>query len=120
MSQEKTTTIDGKETRVVAKKLTFFDVQAVATHMTHGGLDFSDYWRHAFVNWLHYDPPVSVMDLTPEEGQVLARMLPDPNQVIEWLVFREAKLPQSNNSSTVAPRPTQSNFATDEKGWSTF
>ena len=73
--------------------------------MTHGSLDFSNYWRHAFSHWLSYTDPdgrsieIDIENLSPEDGQVLANLLPNPNQVMEWLVFREAKLVKSNTSS---------------------
>ena len=74
--------------------------------MTHGSLDFSDYWRHAFSHWLSYTDPdgrsieIDIEDLSPEDGQTLANLLPNPNQIMEWLVFREAKSDKSSTSST--------------------
>jgi len=56
--------------------------------------------------------------LSPEVGQRLAALLPEPAQVMEWLVFREAKSAASNTSFTGAV--WSSDFATNEKGWSTF
>jgi len=91
---------------ITAKRLTFFDVQAVAPLLMDGTMDFSQYWRHAFNNWLTYtDPDGSIISLdidtlSPTDGAKLATLLPDPSQVMEWLVFREAKSHLSNSSST--------------------
>ena len=110
--------IGGLPYQISAKRLTFFDIQKVAPLFMNGNLDFSDYWRYAFNNWLLYDDYFDMESLTPEEGKALAELLPDPSQVMEWLVFREAKSVTSNNLSTVNPSLTD--FATNEKGWSTF
>ena len=79
---------------------------------------FSNYWRYAFYNWLRYNPSIEVESLTPEEGKALADLLPEPSQVMEWLVFREAKSATSNDTSITEVSTTD--FATNEKGWSTF
>ncbi len=117
--------IDGKAYTILTKKLTFFDVQAVAPLLAQGSLDFSAYWRHAFTKWLEfYDAKdqcaeyPDIEGLSPEVGQRLAALLPEPAQVMEWLVFREAKSAASNTSFTGAV--WSSDFATNEKGWSTF
>mgnify|MGYP003109091710 CR=1 FL=1 len=117
--------INGKQYIVEAKGLTFFDVQAVAPVLASGSLDFSNYWRHAFTRWLDFydvkdqcaEHP-DIENLSPEAGQQLAALLPEPSQVMEWLVFREAKSAASNTSFTGGLWSTD--FATNEKGWSTF
>ena len=117
--------INGKQYIVEAKELTFFDVQAVAPLLAQGSLDFSIYWKHAFTNWLDFydvkdqraEHP-DIENLSPEAGQQLAALLPEPSQVMEWLVFREAKSAASNTSFTGGLWSTD--FATNEKGWSTF
>lgn len=110
--------INGNPVRVSAKRLTFFDVQAIAPLFASGDMDFSNYWRYAFYNWLHCDPSIDVESLSPDEGQALAGLLPEPSQVMEWLVFREAKSDKSSSTFTTEGR--QTDFATNEKGWSTF
>ena len=52
-----------------------------------------------------------------QEGQALTALLPEPSEVMEWLLFRESKSVKSNTSSTVGPLPTD--FDTKEKGWNT-
>ena len=52
-------------------------------------------------------------DSTPEEGKALASILPEPSEVMEWLLFREPKSDKSNTSSTAGPLPTD--FGTNEK-----
>jgi hypothetical protein len=98
--------------------LTFFDVQAIAPLFANGDMNFSNYWRYAFNNWLHYEPSIDIEDLNPEEGQQLASLLPQPTQIMDWLVFREAKSGTSNSSSTDGL--LISDFATNNKGWNTF
>ena len=110
--------INGAPVQVSAKRLTFFDVQAVAPLLANGDMDFSNYWRFAFHNWLSCTPSIEVDTLTPDEGKALASMLPEPSQVMEWLVFREAKSVTSNSSFT--DDSSMTGFATNEKGWSTF
>ena len=108
MSQENKNkiTINKKPIEVTKRRLTFYNIQQVAPLMTHGSLDFSDYWRHAFSHWLSYTDPdgrsieIDIEDLSPEDGQTLATLLPNPNQIMEWLVFREAKSDKSSTSST--------------------
>ena len=102
MSQEKKNNIEinGLPYQISAKRLTFFDVQAVAPLLMNGTMDFSQYWRHAFNNWLLYDDYFDMETLTPDEGKALAALLPDPSEVMEWLVFREAKSETSSDSST--------------------
>ncbi len=92
--------INGLPFEITAKRLTFFDIQAVAPLLMDGTMDFSRYWRHAFNNWLIYDDYFDMESLTPEEGNALAALLPDPSTVMEWLVFREAKSVTSNSSFT--------------------
>ncbi len=111
-------TINGVLFEITAKRLTFFDIQEVAPLFIGGDLNFSRYWRHAFNNWLIYDGYFDTENLTPDEGKALAALLPDPSEVMEWLVFREAKSTTSNNLSTASL--STSDFATNEKGWSTF
>jgi hypothetical protein len=120
MLEEKTNKIyiNGNPVQVSAKRLTFFDVQAIAPLFASGDMDFSNYWRYAFYNWLRYSPSIEVESLTPEEGKALADLLPEPSQVMEWLVFREAKSATSSDTSTTGVSVTD--FATNEKGWSTF
>jgi|TARA_R100000030_G_scaffold55730_1_gene42030 hypothetical protein len=120
MSQEKKNkiAINGKEIEVKIKQLTFFDVQAVAPLLSDGSLDFSSYWRHAFTHWLAYDSQFDMEHISPSEGAALAALLPEPNEVMEWLLFREPKSAKSNISSTGDPLVTD--FATNEKGWNTF
>tara|TARA_R100000149_G_C5876835_1_gene140777 strand:- start:880 stop:1248 length:369 start_codon:yes stop_codon:yes gene_type:complete len=113
--------INGKQYIVEAKELTFFDVQAVAPVLASGSLDFSDYWRYAFARWPDFygdDERPDTNSVSPEVGQQLASMLPEPSKVMEWLVFREAKSAASNTSFTGGAWSTD--FATNEKGWSTF
>ena len=108
MSQENKNkiTINKKPIEVTKRRLTFYNIQQVAPLMTHGSLDFSDYWRHAFSHWLSYTDPdgrsieIDIEDLSPEDGQTLANLLPNPNQIMECLVFREAKSDKSSTSST--------------------
>ena len=108
MSQENKSkiTIDGKPIEVSKRRLTFYHIQKVAPLMMHGSLDFSDYWRHAFGHWLHYTNPdgqsieLDIESLSPEDGKKLTSLLPDPSQVMEWLVFRPAKSDKSSSSST--------------------
>jgi hypothetical protein len=99
MSQEKKMKINGTPTQVTAKRLSFFDIQATAPLLMNGNLDFSDYWKHAFGHWLTCDPPVNYDSLSPEDGAELAKLLPDPGEVMGWLVFREAKPDESDASS---------------------
>ena len=121
MSQEKKNSIEieinGLLHEISAKSLTFFDVQAAAPLLMSGTMDFSDYWRHAFNHWLIYDDYFDMENLTPQEGQALTALLPEPSEVMEWLLFRESKSVKSNTSSTVGPLPTD--FDTKEKGWNT-
>ena len=92
--------INGTPIEVTAKRLTFFDVQEIAPLLMNRDIDFSRYWRHALSKWLYYEPAtVDVDNLSPKDGQVLASLLPQPSQVMEWLVFREAKSDKSNISS---------------------
>ena len=108
MSQENKSkiTINGKPIEVSKRRLTFYHIQKVAPLMTHGNLDFSDYWRHAFSHWLSYTNldgqsiEVDIEALSPEDGKKLTALLPDPSQVMEWLVFRPAKSDKSSTSST--------------------
>ena len=102
MSKEKKNKIEinGKEIEVKVKQLTFFDVQAVAPLLSDGSLDFSEYWRHAFIHWLTYDSAFNIDTLSPLEGATLSALLPEPNEVIGWLLFRESKSAKSNTSST--------------------
>ena len=120
MSQEKKNkiAINGKEIEVKIKQLTFFDVQAVAPLLSDGSLDFSSYWRHAFTHWLAYDSQFDMEHISPSEGAALAALLPEPNEVMEWLLFREPKSAKSNTSST--GDPSVNDFATNEKGWNIF
>ena len=99
MSQEKKLKINDTPTQVTAKRLTFFDIQATAPLLMNGNLDFSDYWNHAFSQWLTCDPPVDYNSLSPEDGVELAKLLPDPSEVMGWLVFREAKPDESDTLS---------------------
>ena len=108
MSQENKSkiTINGKPVEVSKRRLTFYHVQEIAPLMTHGSLDFSNYWRHAFSHWLSYTDPdgrsieIDIANLSPDDGQKLTKLLPDPSQVMEWLVFRPAKLDKSSSSLT--------------------
>ena len=108
MSQENKNkiTINRQPIEVTKRRLTFYNIQQVAPLMTHGSLDFSDYWRHAFSHWLSYTDPdgrsieIDIEGLSPEDGQTLANLLPNPNQIMEWLVFREAKSDKSSTSLT--------------------
>jgi hypothetical protein len=101
MSKEKKSKIkiNGKETEVKVKQLTFFDVQAVAPLLSDGSVDFSQYWRYAFNHWLTYDSEFNIENLTPSEGAALSALLPEPNEVIGWLLFRESKSAKSSTSS---------------------
>jgi len=107
MSQEKKSkiTINGKPVEVNKRRLTFYNIQSVAPLMMHGTLDFSEYWRYAFANWLSYTDPdgrsieLDIDNLSPEDGAKLTTLLPEPSQVMDWLVFREAKSAISDTSS---------------------
>jgi len=117
-------TINGQPLEITAKRLTFFDIQEVAPLFIGGDLNFSRYWRHAFSRWLIFQDPdgksieLDTENLSPEEGAELTTLLPDPAQIMDWLVFREAKLTTSSSLSTASL--STSDFATNEKGWSTF
>ena len=109
MSKEKKNNkiiIEGKPVEISTRRLTFYNVQAVAPLMMHGTLDFSEYWRYAFSNWLNYSDPdghsieIDIEALSPEDGRKLTALLPEPSQVMGWLVFREAKSATSGVSST--------------------
>ena len=108
MSQENKSkiTIDGKPIQISKRRLTFYHIQKVAPLMMHGSLDFSDYWRHAFSHWLDYKNPdgqsieIDIENLSPDDGKKLTSLLPDPSQVMEWLVFRPAKSDKSSTLST--------------------
>jgi hypothetical protein len=110
MSQEKKNSIEieinGLLHEISAKPLTFFDVQAAAPLLMSGTMDFSDYWRHAFSHWLNYTNPdgqfieIDIESLSPDDGKKLTSLLPDPSEVMEWLVFRPAKSDKSSSSST--------------------
>jgi hypothetical protein len=123
MSQENKSKIiiDGKPVEVSKRRLTFYHIQKVAPLMIHGTLDFSDYWQHAFSNWLNYTDPdkrsieIDVENLSPEDGAKLTAMLPEPSQVMNWLVFREAKSETSKVLST--ENQLETGFASKEKGW---
>ena len=84
MSEEKKNKIkiNGTPVQVSAKRLTFFDVQAIAPLFANSTLDFSNYWRYAFYNWLDCTPSIDFESLSPEEGQSLAELLPEPSQVM--------------------------------------
>ena len=110
--------INGKPVQVTPKRLTFFDVQAIAPLFANSDMNFSNYWRYAFYNWLEYNPSIEVELITPEEGRLLTALLPQPPQVMDWLVFREAKS-DASNSSYMADLLTN-DFATNEKAWNTF
>ena len=107
MSQEKKNkiTIEDNLVEVNVRRLTFYSVQAVAPLMIHGTLDFSEYWRYAFTNWLSYSDSdghsieIDIDTLSPEDGGKLTALLPEPSQVMDWLVFREAKSVTSKVSS---------------------
>tara|TARA_R100000781_G_scaffold25476_1_gene18746 strand:- start:11029 stop:11343 length:315 start_codon:yes stop_codon:yes gene_type:complete len=92
--------INGRPLEITAKRLTFFDVQAVAPLLMDGTMDFSQYWRHAFEKWLVCDDYIDIEGLTPSEGQSLTALLPEPSEVMGWLVFQEAKSATSSGSST--------------------
>ena len=100
MSQEKKLKINDTPTQVTAKRLSFFDIQATAPLLMNGNLDFSEYWKHAFSQWLTCDPPVDYNLLSPEDGVELGTLLPDPSDGMGGLVFREAKPDESDTSST--------------------
>ena len=102
MSKEKKSKIkiNGKEIEVKVKQLTFFDIQAVAPLLSDGSVDFSQYSRYAFNHWLTYDSEINIENLTPSEGASLSAMLPQPSEVVGWLLFREPKSAKSNTSST--------------------
>ena len=107
MSQENKSkiTIDGRPIEVSKRRLTFYHIQKVAPLMTHGSLDFSDYCRHAFSHWLNYKNPdgqsieIDIESLSPDDGKKLTSLLPDPSEVMEWLVFRPPKSVKSSTSS---------------------
>jgi len=101
MSQEKKNSleINGTPTQISAKRLSFFDIQAAAPLLMEGTLDFTNYWRHAFTKWLDCEPVVNFDSLSPAEGNQLMGLLPAPAQVMDWLVFREAKPASSDTSS---------------------
>ena len=106
MYKQKKLKINDTPTQVTAKRLSFFDIQATAPLLMNGNLDFSDYWRYAFSHWLDSTNPddkpinIDIENLSPEDGIQLAKLLPDPSEVMGWLVFREAKPDESDTSST--------------------
>ena len=116
--------INGQPLEITAKRLTFFDIQEVAPLFIGGDLNFSRYWRHAFSQWLTFQDPdgksieIDTESLSPEEGAELTILVPDPAQIMDWLVFREAKSTTSDNLSTASL--STSDFATNEKEWNTF
>jgi hypothetical protein len=107
MSQEKKSKIiiNGEPVEVNKRRLTFYNIQSVAPLMMHGTLDFSEYWRYAFANWLSYSDleghaiDIDINNISPDDGAKLTSLLPEPSQVMDWLVFREAKLVTSDTSS---------------------
>ena len=99
LQENKKIIINDTPTQVTVKCLSFFDIQATAPLLMNGNLDFSDYWKHAFSHWLTCEPPVDYDSLSPEDGAELAKLLPDPSEVMGWLVFREAKPDESDNLS---------------------
>lgn len=119
MTEEKANkiTINDQPIEITAKRLTFFDIQEVAPLFTNA-VDFSQYWRYAFANWLSYNPSIDVMGVSPEDGKKLTELLPDPNQVLEWLVFHKPKSDTLSTLSTVDQ--SQTDFGTNGKGWNTF
>ncbi len=105
LQENKKIIINDTPTQVTAKCLSFFDIQATAPLLMNGNLDFSDYWRYAFSHWLNFTNPdgktinIDIENLSPEDGVQLAALLPDPSEVMGWLVFREAKPDESDTSS---------------------
>jgi len=59
------------------------------------GIDLSDYWRYAFVNWIDSTTPEmsteELLRLTPEAGKALSELLPSPEEMVEMLGFSKAK-----------------------------
>jgi|TARA_R110000751_G_scaffold11848_1_gene41116 hypothetical protein len=90
MSKEKKNSIEiaGQPTKVIAKRLTFFDIQKVAPILATDSIDFSNYWHYAFSNWLDCEPVVDILTLSPKDGGKLAALLPEPHEVAGWLVFQ--------------------------------
>ena len=81
---------------VTLKEPTFLDMQKAAQILiTDKGIDLSDYWRYAFVNWIESTKPEmsteELVRLKPEVGKALSELLPSPEEMVEMLGFSKAK-----------------------------
>jgi hypothetical protein len=108
--------IDGRKVIVEIKQPSFFEVQMVAPLFSNPSLDFSEYWQYAFTHWAKFTPSLDIKSIDPETGAKIASLLPQPPQIMEWLVFREAELPPSKTSSTEGEYLNRYGYS--EKGWS--
>lgn len=88
---KKTVQIDGRDIEVLAFEPTFFEVQSIATLFSSSDFNLVQYWLTAFDLWLKTSEPISFKDLTITEGMQLRDMVPKPDQIADWLSFREAK-----------------------------
>ena len=83
--------IDGKAVEVGVLEPTFFEVQSLASLFSSAEFNLVQYWLTAFEMWLDIPNDISLKDLSIEEGMELRKLVPHPDQVVEWLSFREAK-----------------------------
>lgn len=83
--------IDGEAVEVGVLKPTFFEVQSLASLFSAADFNLVQYWLTAFEMWLEIPSTISLKDLSIEEGMALRELVPHPDQVVEWLSFREAK-----------------------------
>jgi hypothetical protein len=83
--------IDGKAVEVGVLEPTFFEVQSLASLFSAAEFNLVQYWLTAFEMWLDIPNDISLKDLSIEEGMELRKLVPHPDQVVEWLSFREAK-----------------------------
>jgi len=83
--------IDGETVEVAVHEPTFFEVQSLAALFSAPEFNLVQYWLAAFDMWLDIPDNISFKDLTITEGMALRELVPHPDQVVEWLSFREAK-----------------------------
>jgi len=83
--------IDGEAVEVGVREPTFFEVQSLAVLFSAPEFNLVQYWLTAFEMWLDVPDSISLKDLTIAEGMALRGLVPHPDQVVEWLSFREAK-----------------------------
>ena len=66
-------------------------VESLAALFSASEFNLVQYWLAAFDMWLDMPDNISFKDLTITEGMALRELVPHPDQVVEWLSFREAK-----------------------------